>query len=189
MEDCICMNKTLLTKQQDREIYWGFLRWHGRAKTAFVIGLCFDVISFLLLCVFTGLLLFDPYAGSELWYIILCIVCWILAVIFILLTVFQGHFYANKCDKPRRLMNGRKPVYAEIEFYSDHFVVKSGVFDEVKSVPYSIISGYTETKHYCVLYTAADTFYTYGTEEFVQGSADQVYALVTQYLHQEFGNG
>lgn len=189
MENSICISKTLLTKQHDREIYWCFSRWHGQAKMAFVIGLCVDVASFFLLCVFTGFLLFDPYAGREIGYILLCISCWILSVIFILLTVFQGHIYANKCDKPRRQMNGRKPVYAETEFYSDHFVIKSGVFGEVRSVPYSIISGYTETAHYCVLITSAGTFYTYGVEEFIQGSADEVYALVTQYLNREFGKG
>lgn len=185
MEDCICINKTLLSKQQDREIYWSFLRWRGRAKAAFIAGICIDVVSFILLCVFSGFLLYDPYAGKELGYILLCVSCWLLSIIFALHTAFQGHFYANKGEKLRRKIKGRNPVYTEIEFYRDSLVFKSGVFDEVTQVPYSYIFACKETEHYCVLITTVGTSYTYGKEEFVQGSADEAYALIVKSCNKE----
>ena len=105
MENCICTNKTLLTKEQDLELYWGFSRWRGRAKTAFVIGILIDSMFFFWLCIFTGFLLFD-HAGREIGYLLLCIISWLLTILFILLTVFQGHIYANKCEKARRRSSG-----------------------------------------------------------------------------------
>lgn len=181
MDNCICISRTLLSKERDLEIYWGVLRWRGRAKTAFFVGLCFDIIGFILTCVFTYVLMTDRYAAGKIGYILLCVICWLFTIVFILHTVFQGHIFANKLEKTKKKIKGNAPAYTELEFYCDHFVYKSGVFDEVRQIPYSCISVYKETERYCALITTTGACYSYGKEEFIQGSADEVRALLAPY--------
>ena len=181
----ICKNKTLVSKQRDREVYWGVSRWHGRAKILFFVGLLIDVIYFAFLCLVTGALFRDPYAKQEVGYILLCTACWILFAFFVLHVVFQGHIFANKAEKIRRKMKGHTPVYAETEFYTDYFVFKSAVYDEIEQVSYSNIVKYKETANYCVLITASGSVYAYGKEEFEQGSAAEAYALISEYLNKK----
>lgn len=189
MENCICRNKSLLTKEREKEIYWGATRWINGAKGSFIFGLCVTTFDFLLLSIFTLLLFTDPYARKEWIYLALWALCWVILIIFVLRIVLQGRIVANKNHKLKRMMKGSEPAYTEIEFYSDHMVHKCGIFDDVTKISYDHIAAYRETKHYCVLTTVAHDVYTYGIEEFEQGSADEAYALITQYLMKEADKG
>ena len=181
MDNCICISRTLLSKERDLEIYWGVLRWRGRAKTAFFVGLCFDIIGFILTCVFTYVLMTDRYASGEIGYILWCVLCWLCEIASILHTVFQGHSFAKQARKIRQKKNGNGPAYTQLEFYCDHLVCKSDVLDEVIQVPYSCISACKETERYCALITTSGACYFYGKEEFIQGSADEARALLAPY--------
>ena len=181
----ICKNKTLVTKQRELEVYWGVSRWHGRAKTQFFAGLLFDIIYLVVLCMLTAALFRDPYAGEEIGYILLCAACWVFFAFFVLHVVFQGHILANKVEKIKRKRKGNTPVYTETEFYTDHFVFKSAIYDEIQQIPYSNIVKYKETANYCVLITASGAVYAYGKEAFVQGSADEAHALIAQYRNKK----
>lgn len=183
MENSICISKTLLSKQRDREQYWGAYRWHGRAKAAFYFGLINAIGNSIFLSVFTAILFLDPYAKNEIGYILLCIFCWLFMVFFALLMIFQDRIFANKSEKFRKKLKGNTKVYLTIEFYSDHFVANSELHNMIYQVPYSSIIEYKETKNYCILFTSNGTAYMYGKEEFVQGTAAEAYALISQYCN------
>ena len=178
MENSICISKTLLSKQRDREQYWGAYRWHGRAKAAFYFGLINAIGNSIFLSVFTAILFLDPYAKNEIGYILLCIFCWLFMVFFALLMIFQDRIFANKSEKLRIKQKGLTPLYAIIEFYDDHFIATSQLFDDTYRISYSDIIEFKETENYCILFTWGDRFFTYGKDAFVKGTADEAYALV-----------
>lgn len=164
----------------DREIYWSVSRWYGRAKTSFFVGLCLDILYFLALSAFTAILVLDSYNRKEIGHILLCVISWVILVLLVLHIVFQGHMVANKMERIKRKLKGAVPAYTEIEFFSDHFIFKSGIYDEIAEIPYTNIVGYKETTHYCVLITVSGAIYAYGKKEFVQGSAAEAYALFSK---------
>ena len=153
MENSICISKTLLSKQRDREQYWGAYRWHGRAKAAFYFGLINAIGNSIFLSVFTAILFLDPYAKNEIGYILLCIFCWLFMVFFALLMIFQDRIFANKSEKLRIKQKGLTPLYAIIEFYDDHFIATSQLFDDTYRISYSDIIEFKETENYCILFT------------------------------------
>lgn len=181
MEDSVCINRTLVSKQRDREQYWGIYRWRGGAKGSFLSGLIGAIANTILLCIFTALLFLDPYAKYEIGYILLCIFCWLYIVFFILLMIFQDRIFARKIGKLRRKMAGSEPSYIVYEFYSDHLTIRIEATGEVVQVPYTAITEYKETENYCILFASGDEAFTYGKEEFVQGSADGAYALIEDF--------
>lgn len=178
MENSICISKTLHSKQRDREQYWGAYRWRGRAKAGFYFGLLNAIGNSIFLSIFTAILFFDPYAKYKIGYILLCIFCWLFMALFVLLMIFQAQIFANKSEKFRIKQKGSTPLYAIIEFYDDHFIATSQLFDDTYRISYSDIIEYKETENYCILFTWGGRSFTYGKDAFVKGTVDEAYALV-----------
>lgn len=178
MENSICISRTMLSKQRDREQYWNAYRWRGRAKASFFFGLCNAIGNTLFLCIFTVILFLDPYAKKEIGYILLCIFCWLFMIFYALLMIFQDRIFAYKSEKYRRKQKGNVQLYATIEFYSDHFIATSDLFDEIYRGSYSDVVEYKETENYCIMFILGDRAFTYGKDAFVKGSVHEAYELI-----------